>query len=84
MRLNSNRSNCVFDNSKLKLIYTLKKFPIFMGATKQDISKDKFVDMEIGISQKDFKPLIITIVGQYKKEINSQIKSLNKSAKIIN
>lgn len=84
MRLNSKRTNCILDNSKLKLIYTFKKFPIFIGATKQGILKDKFVDMEIGISQKDFKPLIIAIVGQYKKEIKSQIKSLNKSAKIIN
>ena len=57
MRLNSKRSNCIFDNSKLKLIYTFKKFPIFIGATKQGILKDKFVDMQIGISQKDLVQL---------------------------
>ena len=68
--LEINRISYVLDNSYLKTNQRLYGYNLHIK--KPEIIK------------KDFKPLIIAIVGQYKKEINSQIKSLNKSAKIIN
>ena len=68
--LDINRISYVLDNSYLKTNQRLYGYNLHIK--KPEIIK------------KDFKPLIIAIVGQYKKEINSQIKSLNKSAKIIN
>ena len=53
MKIFTRRLNCIFDNSRLKKVYTFKKFPIFIGTTDQKISKDKFVDMDITCSKKN-------------------------------
>lgn len=53
MKIFTRRYNCIFDNSKLKKIYTFKKFPIFIGTTDQKSSTDKFVDMDIACSKKN-------------------------------
>lgn len=68
--LDDKRIRYVLDNSSLKENKRLYGYSLHVK--KPEIIK------------KDFKPLIIAIVGQYKKEINSQIKNLNKSAIIIN
>ena len=33
----------IYGNRDLKTIYTFKKFPVFMGATKDNHKKDKFL-----------------------------------------
>ena len=48
----TSREKCVITGSKdLEPLYTLDNFPVFIGCTDQEQSKDIFADMEWGISK---------------------------------
>jgi hypothetical protein len=47
----SRNIDVVFNNSDLEDLYTFKQFPVFMGCTEQDISKDVLADMNWKISK---------------------------------
>lgn len=46
------REKCLIDNkSKIKNLYKFKNFPLFIGCTDSPKKKDKFIDMEWGVSK---------------------------------
>jgi hypothetical protein len=45
-------NDIVYNNNDLELLYTFKKFPVFMGCTEQEIKDDVYYDLNFFISRK--------------------------------
>ena len=46
------RNNCILDNkASVKRLYTLEKFPVFMGCVDTPVEDDIFFDQDWGVSE---------------------------------